>query len=438
MKDPSGKLTVKGHRPRSPIGSRPPVTQLSHSPSLGPGDMYTIFEEESSRSRENSLAKNGTGLDEMKHSCPKAPTPRELETHVATTTEEPTLTEICRNEAKVRHSDGENEKNSSSTLVEDCSMYDAEGSSCAATMEGCSKASKRPPLMLKFSNKRGAVTKDTIKEGGRPSSRPSTPFPGALQGADAVASKAYDDLDLREQSPLKEGISKQQSQSVGELHKVGRSHSSEPISLCPLRSPTRPGHQRKGSLPIHIQRAFPELASPIRPQSPLVLHDLRSSSPTTSPVLTRRRGSLPQYHFSLSEPGTSNSNSSDDEGKPVLRGRLSQRSSALNASPSSSPKRTHSASPPPIAKRPFSPSSSPHRSGRRPSEGAKLSCEARKVADSSDSVVETSPAVDNHCLEPIATANSNSDRGSKIEKMDKLPLLPTPSCTAESSAPTGG
>ena len=35
-------------------------------------------------------------------------------------------------------------------------------------------------------------------------------------------------------------------------------------------------HKRNSSLPIHIQRAFPELATPTRPKSPLVLHELRS------------------------------------------------------------------------------------------------------------------------------------------------------------------
>ena len=37
-------------------------------------------------------------------------------------------------------------------------------------------------------------------------------------------------------------------------------------------------HKRNSSLPIHIQRAFPELAAPTRPKSPLVLHELRSTA----------------------------------------------------------------------------------------------------------------------------------------------------------------
>lgn len=36
------------------------------------------------------------------------------------------------------------------------------------------------------------------------------------------------------------------------------------------------GHRRNSSLPLHIQRTFPELATPTRPKSPLVLHELRS------------------------------------------------------------------------------------------------------------------------------------------------------------------
>ena len=36
------------------------------------------------------------------------------------------------------------------------------------------------------------------------------------------------------------------------------------------------GHKRNSSLPLHIQRTFPELTTPTRPKSPLVLHELRS------------------------------------------------------------------------------------------------------------------------------------------------------------------
>ena len=103
--------------------------------------------------------------------------------------------------------------------------------------------------------------------------------------------------------------------------KLHSQHLSENRVSVSLDACTRRGHQRKGSLPIHIQRVFPELAAHAvtRPQSPLVLHQLRSPL-TTAKTLSReeRRCSAPVL------PGCSKSllESDSEEERPVLCGSL--------------------------------------------------------------------------------------------------------------------
>jgi len=82
-------------------------------------------------------------------------------------------------------------------------------------------------------------------------------------------------------------------------------------SKLPNLTEDQVGHRRNSSLPIHIQRAFPETA-PSRPKSPLVLHERRSTEhrnskdeTTTQPEdLTQSLGSatLKRYESYSSVP----------------------------------------------------------------------------------------------------------------------------------------
>ena len=91
-------------------------------------------------------------------------------------------------------------------------------------------------------------------------------------------------------------------------------------------------HKRKHSLPIHIQRMFPDLVP--KAQSPLVLHEMRSP-PTSAESIRRCSSPFPTSTATSSE-------SSDEWDRPVLCGGFS-----FMTPPRTSPKgpRKHSASP---------------------------------------------------------------------------------------------
>ncbi len=443
--------------------------------------MYTIFEEEGYRTRENSLTTSSFGVEgadkgDRKQCCPTALKPGGVGEIVATdvrATEEPNSSEEGKRQQSLQ--DGFESQNgvekeeekvgtgaaSSLDKVSSTPVKESHSSTEAVSeLESSTPPPNSLPISLKFRReRRAAVTRDTFEGGGRESSSsppPATPLPVVTKSHGRATSRTYMEPDpaMTEREPPSEdeeidGIMRSQSVPasllVSELHSLGQTSPPEPASSSPMESPTRLGHQRKGSLPIHIQRVFPELASPVRPQSPLVLHEMRSSSPTTSPS---RQGSLPHYHcHSMSEPVDSNTDSSDDEGRPVLCGMFSQSSFASLISPGSSPKRSRksqSASPSP--KRTLSPSCSPSRGRQRLSECIRPSSNARKPSKWSEppkfqtlpkSAEHTPLAVEEHYQQPTVSSSSHTPfKTAEVEGMEDLPNAHCSSITGKAEPGT--
>lgn len=243
--------------------------------------MYTILEEENRRSRENSLAQ-AMG-NEVNHNMPKSSAVQKV---LCASEGEMSLQESKDgNESQGGEGKLHEDNSAASGLDKDLSMSIVEESLISSpTMEAVGR-----PLNFRR-QRRGAVTKDNFKDGWEAESSSSPSRTPLLAGNKterrfSVITQLCRDHDTREKLSLAQAPL-ERSQSDNELHKLGQTIPSEPMG-----PPTPPslGHQRKGSLPIHIQRAFPELASPMRPQSPLVLHEMRSTSPETSPTLSLHR-----------------------------------------------------------------------------------------------------------------------------------------------------
>lgn len=331
----------------------PPVSPLLCTPTLSGVEMYTIFEEEgNSLSRTNSSDYSQVGswktdnlekyvsVNEMEEFSRKQM--KRQNAVVSLDDDEPSPSDNSNNNCNSRRN-GTPTQQISQNATSPLQYTTADNLPSPASHERVSL----------FERPRRAAVTDT-----------STPDQSDIHhGFKATEQLTVDDNSKQEEESNSGDILSQslpESLLFSSLSRHSAPSSPSPISPSPIDVHRQLGHHRKRSLPIHIQRAFPDM-TPMRAQSPLVLHELRSSPTTESP----QKYPVPQLQKSVSEPAKAEAEnaSSEDEERTVLCGKISL--SAL-ISPVSSPKRT-------IAKRKkatpasMSPTASPSR-GRKHSE----------------------------------------------------------------------
>ena len=296
----------------------PPLSPSSvvHTPTLAGTEMYTIFEEESG---------SQSGSFENEKTLPSTNSPEQHNKH------KPKLT---RQNAVLFGNPGE-------TSTKECqvggihmkrnslpSLKHVLESQCQENND-----SKDPPSLESAQQRKSLViSKDTCSD---PSAAefPSLPRPllrrGKMYAISADTCKRQpgvekpfavehqgmqsDQSEQEETSEDSEG-GDMLSQSLPTSLLTSELHIKQQPTLSELRSTGKElCHKRKRSLPIHIQRMFPDLVP--KAQSPLVLHELRS--PPTSAESIRRCSSP----FPTST--TTSSESSDEGDRPVLCGGFS-------------------------------------------------------------------------------------------------------------------
>ena len=288
----------------------PPLSPSSvvHTPTLAGTEMYTIFEEESG-SRSGSFENEKT-----------LPSTKSPEQH----------NKLTRQNAVLFGNPGETSKKEcqvSRTHMKRNSLPSIKHvleSQCQENND-----SKDPPSLEQ--RKGSVISKDTCSD---PSAAefPSLPRPLLRRGkmyaisADTSKRKPSVEKPFAVEHQGTQSDQSEQEETSEDSEGGDRLSQSLPISLLTSelrkQQPTlfehrstgkEPSHKRKHSLPIHIQRMFPDLVP--KAQSPLVLHEMRSP-PTSAESIRRCSSPFPTSTATSSE-------FSDEEDRPVLCGGFS-------------------------------------------------------------------------------------------------------------------